>query len=87
MIPKQDINKIPIDIIQKYNEENAKQYEDFTDAFSKDCCYLCGMKLSYFSPVEPCFHWLLLPDGIKKKHLIEYLKGAVGYFRATALKN
>lgn len=85
MFFKQPTNSIPPEILKEYNtaqmKNAAKQFSEFIKAFPKGFCNLCGMKLSYFSPEEPCFHWLLLPEGIKKKHLIEYFKDAVGYFQ------
>jgi hypothetical protein len=62
-------------------EEALKEHETFIDAFNKDCCYMCGMKLSYFHASEPCMHWLLLPEGIKKTHVENYLTEPIGIFR------
>ena len=41
--------------------EADKEHTEFLNAFNKDCCYMCGMKLSYFHEAEKCLHWFLLP--------------------------
>jgi hypothetical protein len=70
----EEMNKVQI-------EETQKQFKEFLTAFKKDCCYLCGMKLSYFNEHESCFHWFLQPKGIKKKHFESYLKKPIGFFQ------
>lgn len=62
-------------------DENKKMFEEFEDAYSKNCCFLCGNKLDYFAPSETCFHWFLKPTGIKKKHFKNYLSEPIGFFR------
>lgn len=58
--------------IEKGNELQIKdavnEHNEFKKAFDVNCCYLCGMKFSYFSEFEPCLHWFLLPEGIRKRH-------------------
>lgn len=70
--------------IQKKNQEQIKEneelYEEFKDAYSKNCCSLCGNKIDSFNKIEPCFHWFLLPKGIRKKDFDNYLKDSIGYF-------
>jgi DNA-directed RNA polymerase subunit H (RpoH/RPB5) len=62
-------------------KENDEFFKEFKDAHEKKCCVLCGNKLDYFSDFEPCFHWFLLPTGIKKKHFKKYLFEAIGYYK------
>lgn len=50
-----------------------KQFEEFTDDFSKGVCNMCGNRLTAFAETEPCLHWLLNPPGIKKKHLRKFM--------------
>lgn len=66
---------------RKQEAENKKMFLEFSDAHSKGCCSLCGMKLDYFSPSETCFHWFLKPTEIKKKHFKEYLSEDIGFFK------
>ncbi len=66
---------------RKQEAENKEVYHDFSDAYSKGCCFLCGMKLDYFSPSETCFHWFLKPSDIKKKYFKEYLSKNIGFFK------
>lgn len=61
-------------------KENAEEFKEFKDAYFKNCCSLCGNKLDYFNKTESCFHWFLLPAGIRKKDFDNYLKEAIGYF-------
>ena len=73
------------DEIQKGNEEQIKEneelFENFKNAYLKNCCSLCGNKLDYFNKIEKCFHWFLLPDGIRKKDFNNYLSEPIGYFK------
>lgn len=66
---------------KKQEAKNKEIYLEFSDAYSKGCCFLCGMKLDYFSPSETCFHWFLKPSDIKKKHFKEYLSDDIGFFK------
>ncbi len=56
-----EINRIEID-------NHNKQYIDFKCKFLKGDCYICNSKLSDFNENKPCIHWLLRPNGFKKKH-------------------
>ncbi len=64
----------------KQIQENNEFFTEFKDAYSKKCCSLCGNKLDYFNRIEACFHWFLLPSGIRKKDFDNYLKNSIGYF-------
>lgn len=66
---------------KKQEAENKEMYLEFSDAYSKGCCFLCGMKLDYFNPSETCFHWFLKPSDIKKKHFKDYLSEDIGFFK------
>jgi len=66
---------------KKQEAENKKMYLEFSAAYSKGCCFLCGMKLDYFNPSETCFHWFLKPSDIKKKHFKDYLSEDIGFFK------
>lgn len=66
---------------RKQEAENKEVYLEFSDAYSKECCFLCGMKLDYFNTSETCFHWFLKPSGIKKKHFKDYLSEDIGFFK------
>jgi len=70
--------------IAKRNEEQVtetlREHKEFLTAFDKQCCYLCGMKLKYFSQSEPCFHWFLIPSGIRKRDFNEYLATPIEFF-------
>jgi hypothetical protein len=79
------INSLSPEEIQRRNEETIKEnveiYEDFKNAYLKECCSLCGNKIDYFDKTEKCFHWFLLPTGIRKKDFDNYLSEPIGYFR------
>lgn len=59
--------------IEHANAINYKNAEDefirFNEHFDLGTCYLCKMPISSFSSKLPCPHWLLLPQGFKKKYL------------------
>jgi hypothetical protein len=66
------LNSIPL---EKLHEEGDKQHkkdeEDFQElktALAEGRCNYCSNPLSHFSEKKPCFHWLLKPNGFKKRH-------------------
>lgn len=59
---------------QKQIDESNRQHADFIAAFHAGACYLCGRALESFDKGDPCVHWLLRPDGFKKKHFPEITK-------------
>lgn len=67
------------------NEASVKSglngQRQFQAAFDVGTCYLCDDALNAFSPARPCLHWLLRPQGVKKRHIAEALK-VTGAFRA-----
>lgn len=74
----------PEQIEQKNNEqfeENKRVYIEFKGAYEKGECSLCHSKLDNFSENNPCFHWFLKPNGIKKKDFKKYLSTPINYFQ------
>jgi len=75
---------IPQDIIQKNNElqilESKKQHDQFTNYFKKHNCYLCKHSLNSYNENVPCLHWLLLPDNMKKRNLLNFLNSGIDFF-------
>lgn len=66
---------------EKQLKENDIMFREFKEAYEKQCCSLCGIKLGRFDEGEPCFHWFTNPIGIRKKHFESYLKEPIGYFK------
>lgn len=66
------LNSIPIEeLLAKNSEQHAQDEKDFQelkDALSRGHCNYCGNPLTHFSERKPCFHWLLKPNGFKKRH-------------------
>lgn len=76
------IPKSKIDYENKKQEEEAKEiYKKFITNFNRGKCYFCCHSLNSFVKNDPCFHWLLLPDGIVKKDLINYLSSGISFYR------
>lgn len=70
-------------------ERSEKEYEGFVSAFKEKKCFYCNQKLDYFNKKEPCFHWLLIPPGIKKNDFNLFLKNSecfrlIAYLRWVA---
>jgi hypothetical protein len=82
---KEYLSSLSPEEIQRRNQETIKEneeiYRDFKDAYLKECCSLCGNKMNYFDKTEKCFHWFLLPTGIRKKDFDNYLTEPIGYFK------
>ncbi|MDD5178512.1 MAG: hypothetical protein PHT54_04525 [Candidatus Nanoarchaeia archaeon] len=64
------INSLSREEIEERNrkeiENHNRLYEEFENAFKKGICCFCNSKLKEFKNKEPCLHWLLHPEGIKK---------------------
>lgn len=73
--------------ISRMNEEGRKKAEEsyhrFVECFDQGICSQCGSPLKTFSAKKPCLHWLLRPNGLKKKHFNEFWS-RFGYFRMEA---
>lgn len=58
--------------IEKMNEEmfaqSKREFAEFREALEEGKCYLCDDKLSSFDEGAPCLHWLLRPEGFRRKH-------------------
>lgn len=61
-------------------EKDKADFEDFRRKFKRGTCKYCKRSLKYVNPSTPCLHWLLMPEGIKPKHLIQIIHEK-GYFR------
>lgn len=56
---------------KRSNEEYAKAEKDFKElkeSLAEGKCSFCRNPISHFSDKKPCFHWLLKPNGFKKRH-------------------
>lgn len=79
-----DLSQEEIDEINKKDlEESEKEYNGFVSAFKLGECFYCGGELDSFNKEKPCFHWLLLPKGIRKNNFNSFLKNSE-CFRLTA---
>ncbi|MFA5986505.1 MAG: ATP-binding protein [Parcubacteria group bacterium] len=59
------------ELLEKSEKETAQTELDFQalkEALKNNKCSLCGNSISQFSEKKPCLHWLLKPNGFKKKH-------------------
>jgi len=45
-----------------------EEHTTFLHAFNEGRCYVCDRWLDSFDEQRPCVHWLLNPNGFKKKH-------------------
>lgn len=53
---------------EKQAKKDEKQFEDFKDCFKKGICGTCKNKFTDFFKSKPCAHWLMKPDGFRKRH-------------------
>lgn len=63
-LSEQEINEIN----NKQVEETAREFKQFKKDLSKGRCWLCKEPLTSFDETKPCVHWLLCPQGFRKKH-------------------
>src|SRR3989344_3360006 len=72
-----NLSQEEIDKINKDELERAeKEYNKFVSEFKLGKCSYCGENLDYFNKDKPCFHWLLIPKGIKKNDFNSFLKNS-----------
>jgi len=79
MLSRGQIRKIN----KRIRKETGREFKDFKTSLRKDECYLCGLKFSSFNIDKPCIHWLLRPEGFKKKHFPSVYK-KFDYFQIQA---
>ena len=64
---------LPREEIERVNELNRKeamaQHTAFSAAFKAGSCSFCGGLLTDFDAGNPCRHWLLKPEGVRKEHI------------------
>lgn len=65
-------------------ESVQNEFERFKADYTKGLCYLCHKPLKSFSKESPCIHWLLKPNGFKKKNFIAITE-KYGYFQIQSL--
>jgi len=73
---EEDIEKIN----KKILENSEKEYNNFVSKFKEGKCSYCKENLNSFNFQNPCFHWLLHPNKIKKENFSPLLKN-FGCFR------
>lgn len=56
------------DFNRKSHEETEREFNEFKSDLSKGICWVCKHDLLLFDVEKPCQHWLLLPEGFRKKH-------------------
>jgi len=58
--------------IQKLNERNLarneRNFAQFKFDLNRGYCWVCQKPLKSFAAMMPCQHWLLMPNGFRKKH-------------------
>jgi hypothetical protein len=64
-LPREEIDRVN----QLNRKEALEQHKAFSDAFKAGSCSFCGGALASFDPDQPCRHWLLKPDGVRKEHI------------------
>ena len=52
----------------KEQRQAEEDFQEFAAALAEGRCSMCGQLVSHFSEKKPCLHWLLKPNGFKKKH-------------------
>lgn len=80
------LKKLPPEERERGNaieEQRARQeYEKFQKSFNEGMCCYCGNSLKVFSATKPCLHWLLRPNGLKKKMMPSFFE-RFNYFRLS----
>lgn len=65
---------------QKQLEESEKDYKIFKSAFERGlCCYCQGTLNTINEKKDSCYHWLIVPKGLKKKNIEKFFEHHTGY--------
>lgn len=67
----------PEDIDEINKEElrvSKEEYDKFKSNFENGICSYCNKELDSFDSSTPCFHWFLMPPGIRKQDFSRLLK-------------
>jgi hypothetical protein len=66
------LNTIPLEKLHaegdKQHKKDEQDFQELKTALAEGRCHYCNNPLSHFSEKKPCFHWLLKPNGFKKRH-------------------
>ncbi|MBU2638908.1 MAG: hypothetical protein KJ955_08085 [Nanoarchaeota archaeon] len=83
----QTLKQLPEDeqkIIQSKNIEELdaaeREHQEFQNSFVRGNCYLCHLPLTAFDISKSCLHWLLNPEGFKKRYF-EFIYAHYSYFQ------
>lgn len=57
-----------------------KEHKEFQESFVLGNCYVCHLPLTAFDISKPCVHWLLNPEGFKKRYF-ELIYAHYTYFQ------
>jgi hypothetical protein len=65
------IASAPVELREEVNRRQQEQadaeHAEFKKAYDEGNCFLCGDALTSFDESKPCAHWLLNPQGFRKK--------------------
>lgn len=56
------------EITKRSHDEATRDFQDFKEHLKRGECGICGESLNSFDELTPCMHWLLMPNGFRKKH-------------------
>jgi hypothetical protein len=62
------------EIHRQQREDSDRAYADFKAALAEDQCFMCNDPLGSFEERKPCIHWLLKPEGFRKKHFNDVIE-------------
>jgi hypothetical protein len=61
------------------------EHAKFKEAYTQGNCYLCGKGLTSFDESSPCAHWLLNPEGFRKKKHYRTVTSKYGFHQLQSL--
>jgi hypothetical protein len=61
------------------------EHAEFRDAYVRGNCYLCGDSLTSFDESKPCAHWLLNPEGFRKKKHFAMVTSKYGFHQLQSV--
>ncbi|MBU1119303.1 hypothetical protein KKH43_05470 [Patescibacteria group bacterium] len=77
-----NFSKKEIQAINKLQIDKAKRdFKIFKEQLLQDKCSLCNKDINTYILNNPCMHWLIRPNNLKKKEYGRLFSSNVGYFR------
>lgn len=83
------ISSAPIEARERFHQRQQAavdaEHAKFKEAYAQGNCYLCGDAFTSFDESRPCAHWLLNPEGFRKKRHFAMVTEKYGFHQLQSV--